>query len=107
MNGNFLQYAGGDRMETQNRVLKLIITKMKSWREGERDRLRESRMTEGSEMMLFVQEELEAHDGVSKGKYTIGLGQDRLVYCTDLEDVISMRCPSPCFCLPIIFLLNC
>ena len=94
-------------METQNRVLKLIITKMKSWREGERDRLRESRMTEGSEMMLFVQEELEAHDGVSKGKYTIGLGQDRLVYCTDLEDVISMRCPSPCFCLPIIFLLNC
>lgn len=63
-------------------------------------------MTEGSGMMLCVQEELEAHDGVSKGKYTIGFGQDRLVYCTDLEDVISMRCPSPCFCLPIIFLLN-
>jgi len=38
----------------------------------------------------IIQEELEAHDGVSKGKYTIGLGQDRLVYCTDLEDVISM-----------------
>jgi hypothetical protein len=102
-------------VETQNCVLKLIITKMKSWiereshtgREGERDRLRDSRMTEGSGMMLFVQEELEAHDGVSKGKYTIGLGQDRLVYCTDLEDVISMRCPSPCFYLPIIFLLNC
>jgi hydroxymethylglutaryl-CoA synthase len=38
-----------------------------------------------------VQEELEEHDGVSKGKYTIGLGQDRLAFCTDLEDVISMR----------------
>ncbi|XP_024377715.1 hydroxymethylglutaryl-CoA synthase [Physcomitrium patens] len=36
------------------------------------------------------QEELEEHDGVSKGKYTIGLGQDRLAFCTDLEDVISM-----------------
>lgn len=111
MDGIFLQYACGGRMETQNRVFRLIITKMKSWieREGdrERDRLRDSMMSEGSGMMLFVQEELEAHDGVSKGKYTIGLGQDRLVYCTDLEDVISMRCPSPCFCLPIIFLLNC
>ncbi|KAG0616414.1 hypothetical protein M758_5G113500 [Ceratodon purpureus] len=37
-----------------------------------------------------AQEELEEHDGVSKGKYTIGLGQDRLAFCTDLEDVISM-----------------
>ncbi|KAJ6843181.1 hydroxymethylglutaryl-CoA synthase-like [Iris pallida] len=36
------------------------------------------------------QEELEAHDGVSKGKYTIGLGQDCLAFCTELEDVISM-----------------
>ncbi|XP_024374898.1 hydroxymethylglutaryl-CoA synthase [Physcomitrium patens] len=36
------------------------------------------------------QEALEEHDGVSKGKYTIGLGQDRLAFCTDLEDVISM-----------------
>ncbi|KAH8961427.1 hypothetical protein BDL97_05G049800 [Sphagnum fallax] len=36
------------------------------------------------------QEELEEHDGASKGKYTIGLGQDRLAFCTDLEDVISM-----------------
>ena len=34
---------------------------------------------------------LEDYDGVSKGKYTIGLGQDRLAFCTDLEDVISMR----------------
>lgn len=36
------------------------------------------------------QEELEEHDGASKGKYTIGLGQDCLAFCTDLEDVISM-----------------
>lgn len=40
---------------------------------------------------LLLQEELEAHDGVSKGKYTIGLGQDCLAFCTELEDVISMR----------------
>ncbi|KAH0898619.1 hypothetical protein HID58_048187 [Brassica napus] len=36
------------------------------------------------------QEALEAHDGASKGKYTIGLGQDCLAFCTELEDVISM-----------------
>ncbi|ONK56713.1 uncharacterized protein A4U43_C10F11960 [Asparagus officinalis] len=36
------------------------------------------------------QEELEAYDGASKGKYTIGLGQDCLTFCTELEDVISM-----------------
>lgn len=33
---------------------------------------------------------LEAHDGVSKGKYTIGLGQDCMAFCTEVEDVISM-----------------
>ncbi|XP_061361106.1 hydroxymethylglutaryl-CoA synthase-like isoform X2 [Gastrolobium bilobum] len=36
------------------------------------------------------QEALEAHDGVSEGKYTIGLGQDCLAFCTEVEDVISM-----------------
>ncbi|KAK9291584.1 hypothetical protein L1049_019533 [Liquidambar formosana] len=36
------------------------------------------------------QEALEAHDGASKGKYTIGLGQDCLAFCTEVEDVISM-----------------
>nr|XP_010940908.1 hydroxymethylglutaryl-CoA synthase isoform X2 [Elaeis guineensis] len=36
------------------------------------------------------QEELEAYDGASKGKYTIGLGQDCMAFCTELEDVISM-----------------
>ncbi|PKA46220.1 Hydroxymethylglutaryl-CoA synthase [Apostasia shenzhenica] len=36
------------------------------------------------------QESLEAYDGASKGKYTIGLGQDCMAFCTELEDVISM-----------------
>ncbi|EFJ16163.1 hypothetical protein SELMODRAFT_228892 [Selaginella moellendorffii] len=36
------------------------------------------------------QDELEKHDGVSAGKYTAGLGQERLAFCTDVEDVISM-----------------
>ncbi|KAI5064236.1 hypothetical protein GOP47_0020906 [Adiantum capillus-veneris] len=37
-----------------------------------------------------LQDALEDFDGASKGKYTIGLGQDRLAFCSDLEDVISM-----------------
>ncbi|KAK3132898.1 hypothetical protein QOZ80_6AG0529170 [Eleusine coracana subsp. coracana] len=36
------------------------------------------------------QEALEAHDGASKGKYTIGLGQDCMAFCCEVEDVISM-----------------
>ncbi|EPS60998.1 hypothetical protein M569_13803, partial [Genlisea aurea] len=36
------------------------------------------------------QEVLEAYDGASKGKYTIGLGQDAMAFCTEVEDVISM-----------------
>ncbi|KAJ3692686.1 hypothetical protein LUZ60_011781 [Juncus effusus] len=36
------------------------------------------------------QEALEIHDGASKGKYTIGLGQDCMAFCTEVEDVISM-----------------
>eukprot|EP00252_Welwitschia_mirabilis_P026345 TRINITY_DN8634_c0_g1_i1.p1 TRINITY_DN8634_c0_g1~~TRINITY_DN8634_c0_g1_i1.p1 ORF type:complete len:467 (-),score=107.41 TRINITY_DN8634_c0_g1_i1:280-1680(-) len=36
------------------------------------------------------QDALEDFDGASKGKYTIGLGQDCMAFCTDLEDVISM-----------------
>nr|AEC13715.1 hydroxymethylglutaryl-CoA synthase [Catharanthus roseus] len=36
------------------------------------------------------QEILEAYDGASKGKYTIGLGQDCMGFCTEVEDVISM-----------------
>ena len=36
------------------------------------------------------QSELEDFDGVSKGKYTIGLGQDKMGFCTDREDVNSL-----------------
>jgi len=36
------------------------------------------------------QEELEEYSGVSKGKYTIGLGQEGLAVCGDCEDVNSL-----------------
>ncbi|KAK4243557.1 hydroxymethylglutaryl-CoA synthase [Corynascus novoguineensis] len=36
------------------------------------------------------QEELERYDGVSKGKYTIGLGQTRMSFCDDREDINSI-----------------
>lgn len=40
---------------------------------------------------LFVdQTELEQFDGVSAGKYTIGLGQNRMGFCTDREDINSL-----------------
>lgn len=42
-------------------------------------------------LLYAKQEALEAHDGASKGKYTIGLGQDCMAFCSEVEDVISMR----------------
>ena len=36
------------------------------------------------------QSELETHDGASTGKYTIGLGQTKMGFCHDNEDVISL-----------------
>lgn len=33
---------------------------------------------------------LEAYDGVAAGKYTIGLGQDKMSFCTDREDIHSL-----------------
>ena len=36
------------------------------------------------------QTELEQFDGVSPGKYTLGLGQARMGYCTDREDINSL-----------------
>jgi len=36
------------------------------------------------------QAELEIHDGVSTGKYTIGLGQTKMGFCSDREDVNSL-----------------
>lgn len=36
------------------------------------------------------QDDLETYDRVSKGKYTVGLGQKRMGFCTDSEDVNSL-----------------
>ena len=36
------------------------------------------------------QAELEVHDNVSSGKYTIGLGQDKMGFCSDREDINSL-----------------
>jgi len=36
------------------------------------------------------QEKLEEFDGVSKGKYTIGLGQRKMGFCSDREDINSL-----------------
>ncbi|KAI9473269.1 3-hydroxy-3-methylglutaryl coenzyme A synthase [Coemansia sp. RSA 989] len=36
------------------------------------------------------QAELEQHDGVSTGKYTIGLGQSKMAFCDDREDISSV-----------------
>lgn len=36
------------------------------------------------------QADLEQYDGVSAGKYTAGLGQARMGFCTDREDVNSL-----------------
>lgn len=36
------------------------------------------------------QTELEQYDGVSSGKYTKGLGQDRMTFCNDREDINSL-----------------
>ena len=36
------------------------------------------------------QVELETFDGASQGKYTIGLGQSKMGFCTDREDINSL-----------------
>ncbi|KAK7931419.1 hydroxymethylglutaryl-CoA synthase [Apiospora marii] len=36
------------------------------------------------------QTELEKHDGASAGKYTIGLGQTKMTFCDDREDIYSL-----------------
>jgi hydroxymethylglutaryl-CoA synthase len=33
---------------------------------------------------------VESYDGAPSGKYTIGLGQSNMSFCSDTEDVISM-----------------
>ena len=36
------------------------------------------------------QTDLEVHNKVSAGKYTIGLGQTKMAFCTDREDIYSV-----------------
>ena len=36
------------------------------------------------------QSELEVYDGVSTGKYTVGLGQEKMGFCSDREDINSL-----------------
>jgi len=36
------------------------------------------------------QADLEVHDGVSKGKYTVGLAQEKMAFCSDREDAVSL-----------------
>ena len=39
---------------------------------------------------FISQEALEDHSGVSKGRYTIGLGQEGMALCGDCEDINSL-----------------
>lgn len=39
---------------------------------------------------FVAQTELEKANGVSAGKYTIGLGQSKMAFCTDREDIYSV-----------------
>ena len=43
-----------------------------------------------SPLNISLQAELETHDGVSSGKYTVGLGQTKMGFCSDREDVNSL-----------------
>lgn len=49
-------------------------------------------------MQCISEEELEEFDGVSKGKYTIGLGQKYMACCDDREDINSFLLTGECFC---------
>lgn len=41
-------------------------------------------------IIFAIQTELEKFDGASEGKYTLGLGQTRMGFCSDREDVNSL-----------------
>jgi hydroxymethylglutaryl-CoA synthase len=45
-------------------------------------------------LQYVEQSELEKFDGVSEGKYTIGLGQVRMGFCDDREDIYSIALTS-------------
>lgn len=40
-------------------------------------------------MRCIDESDLEKFDGVSAGKYTIGLGQEKMAFCDDREDINS------------------
>jgi len=43
-------------------------------------------IADNTQLLQYVeQSELEKFDGVSAGKYTIGLGQTKMSFCDDLE----------------------
>lgn len=54
------------------------------------------------------EEALEEFDGVSKGKYTIGLGQKYMAFTDDKEDVNSIALTGPSKILvPLVRLITC
>ncbi|KAK1463808.1 hydroxymethylglutaryl-CoA synthase [Colletotrichum cuscutae] len=48
-----------------------------------------------SESIYVEQTELETFDGVSAGKYTIGLGQTKMAFCDDREGELRLLLPKP------------
>lgn len=40
-------------------------------------------------LRCIAESDLEIFDGVSAGKYTLGLGQERMAFCDDREDINS------------------
>lgn len=50
------------------------------------------------------EEELEEFDGVSKGKYTIGLGQKFMACCDDREDINSFALTGMSCAIPLLML---
>jgi hypothetical protein len=45
---------------------------------------------------FVAQEDLEQFNGVAAGKYTIGLGQQKMAFCTDREDIYSVCLSGEC-----------
>lgn len=51
----------------------------------------------------IYEEDLEVFDGVSKGKYTIGLGQQFMACCDDREDINSFALNGESACYSCIY----
>lgn len=52
----------------------------------------DSTLTNSPPIQYVEQTELEKFDGVSAGKYTIGLGQTKMSFCDDREGLWSLPC---------------